>query len=532
MQPFSKERILTIVSLAIGVFTFCFFCDISILNPTNYKWLMLGDPSQHYLGWETFRSTPLLQWPLGLNYNYGMETSSSIVFTDSIPLVAITLKYFNNLLPVNFQYTGMWLLACFMLQSYFGYRIVKNLIVNNTFSLICGFILSFAPMFIVRTQNHYALCAQFLILASFLLYLSKSNNKKWTLLICISALVHAYLLVMILIVYTTSVLVNSLESKNSKRGILNFIVSVLLCAFVMYSAGYFVVSNGISSGGYGIYRADLLTFFNPVDQYLSRFSRINNNQLTNGEGLGYIGFGLIMSFAALFSAAIIAMANKNHKKLKFIIPAISIFLVYLFAVSNVVSLQGYEILRVGIPHKIEGLLNIFRAGGRFIWIVVYALMIACFASVFSQAKRGAVLVIALLAIVQFADVSRFRMKFDSVINKASNNAEKISSQHYNVDYNKYDRIVMLPPRDFTDKSPIIYLAAINRLPVNSGYMARYDVIKEKNQNDNLKYVINKKELDGNSIYLIGRSASSLRSLCGKGYACEDGHSGTMIYKTK
>jgi len=86
-------------SLLVGTAVFIYVTGGAIINPTNRDWLMFGDAAQHYLGWEFFRHTPLLQWPIGANYPLGMELSSSIVFTDSIPIAAYIAKLFNPILP-------------------------------------------------------------------------------------------------------------------------------------------------------------------------------------------------------------------------------------------------------------------------------------------------------------------------------------------------------------------------------------------------------------------------------------------------
>ena len=72
------------------------------LDPTNVAWLEGGDPLQHYLGWAFYRNSPWT-WPVGLNPLYGMEFSNSIVFTDSIPLLAIPFKAISQFLPYPFQ---------------------------------------------------------------------------------------------------------------------------------------------------------------------------------------------------------------------------------------------------------------------------------------------------------------------------------------------------------------------------------------------------------------------------------------------
>ncbi|WP_206551791.1 DUF6311 domain-containing protein, partial [Pantoea dispersa] len=346
-----KDPVFILLSILIGIITFFIFLDVTIINPKNIAWLMKGDPAQHYLGWSTFRHTPLIQWPIGMNYNYGMAVSSSIVFTDSIPLIAIPLKYFNFILPSEFQYTGIWLLLCFILQSFFGYKILNHLTKNNLFSLAGGFILSFAPIFLLRTQGHYALSAQFLILAAFLLYLKPFSTKKWTILICITALVHAYLLMMVLLFFVAKTIVSATESRNFRKHIISFFTAILFCLFIMYAEGYFMVSNGLAASGFGEYRSDLLSLFNPSSAYFSRFTRVNNNQLQNGEGLGYIGFGVIICLSSLY--LLCAKKIEENKKILFsapiILPSLIIVGCFLYSVSNIVSLQGFEIFRFNLP---------------------------------------------------------------------------------------------------------------------------------------------------------------------------------------
>ena len=75
--------------------TFVIFINLSsykILNPFNTLWLMEGDSATHFIAWQFFRFTPIFQWPIGSNPFYGMEISNSIVFADSVTLIAIILK--------------------------------------------------------------------------------------------------------------------------------------------------------------------------------------------------------------------------------------------------------------------------------------------------------------------------------------------------------------------------------------------------------------------------------------------------------
>ena len=72
-------------------------------NFSNQSWLTNGDLAQYQLGWKFYRED-IWRFPLGLNPNYGITNSSSIIYSDSIPLLAIFFKIFRSFLFEDFQY--------------------------------------------------------------------------------------------------------------------------------------------------------------------------------------------------------------------------------------------------------------------------------------------------------------------------------------------------------------------------------------------------------------------------------------------
>jgi uncharacterized protein DUF6311 len=106
------------LSLVTGAVAFFALTRGAILDPGKTGWLLSHpDTATTFLGWHFFRQAPLVQLPFGANPAYGMEISTSVVFSDSIPLLAIVFKPFTGLLPPSFQYLGLWLLASFVLQA-------------------------------------------------------------------------------------------------------------------------------------------------------------------------------------------------------------------------------------------------------------------------------------------------------------------------------------------------------------------------------------------------------------------------------
>ena len=133
-------------SVLFGSIAFVALTGGAILNPRHLDWLMIADSAQHQIGWEFFRHTSLWQWPIGLSPALGLVFSSSIVFTDSIPLAAFFFKPFSPFLFEHFQYFGIWILLCFVMQYHFAHRILSRFFSDHLSisisSLFCSLSLS------------------------------------------------------------------------------------------------------------------------------------------------------------------------------------------------------------------------------------------------------------------------------------------------------------------------------------------------------------------------------------------------------
>ena len=163
---------------------------------------MIGDSATHYMGWEFFRHTSLLQWPLGLNPKLGLDISSSIAFTDSIPLAAFIFKPFNFLLPATFQYLGMWILVCFILQAYLAARLLSHFLTDQVQIVLGTVFIALSPMLMYRLVHdgygHMALVSHFLILDALNLYFTKKlKSLWWALLFSSTILIQAYFIPMV-----------------------------------------------------------------------------------------------------------------------------------------------------------------------------------------------------------------------------------------------------------------------------------------------------------------------------------------------
>ena len=115
--------------ILIGIFFYWYFTRLNGLDPRDVSWLLPFwhthiDAAANYLGWEYFRSSPILQWPLGRTPSLGPGSGASISMTDSIPLMAFIFKPFTHWYQGTFQYFGIWSLACFVLQAVASWKLL------------------------------------------------------------------------------------------------------------------------------------------------------------------------------------------------------------------------------------------------------------------------------------------------------------------------------------------------------------------------------------------------------------------------
>ena len=197
MHPRRPLLWLSFAALALfSLLAFLLIVGPRVLDFQNIAWLASGDPATHYLGWAFFRHSPW-SFPIGLNPDYGMDISSSIVYSDSIPLLAFLFKPFQSFLPEPFQYLGLWALICFVLQAYFAWLLV-GLITQDFWQKLLGMgFFVFAPPMLYRLGVHAALASHFLLLAGLYLVMSakdKGPRFGWTGLLSIAVLVNFYLL--------------------------------------------------------------------------------------------------------------------------------------------------------------------------------------------------------------------------------------------------------------------------------------------------------------------------------------------------
>ena len=272
---------------------------------------MVGDSATHYMGWEFFRHTSLLQWPLGLNPKLGLDISSSIAFTDSIPLAAFIFKPFNSLLPATFQYLGLWILICFVLQTYLAARLLSHFLADQIQIALGSVFIALSPVLIYRLVHdgygHIALVSHFLILGALNLYFTKPlKSSWWALLFASTILIQAYFIPMVAAIWIAK-LVQYLRHDGGSRSVAikHFAAVAVASISTLIAGGYVALGSNLFTGGSEVtdssfpywFRWQPLSLIDIQTSFSGTWSHLLSDQQElrgDVEGFSFLGSGIIL----------------------------------------------------------------------------------------------------------------------------------------------------------------------------------------------------------------------------------------------
>jgi len=470
----NREKYISWAGAILGALAFFLIYGAKILQPTFIEWSMHDDAAQHFLGWHFFRSEPW-SFPLGTIKSLQYPHGTSLVYTDSIPLLAIPLKFFSSLLPNPFQYHGLWLLVCYLLQGFFASRLL-GLVTKNPFLNLLGtsfFLMS--PVIVQRAGGHEALAGHWLILAVLYLYFqanTRKNGIKWILVLLAATLVHCYLLVMAAVIWSGYLLKQLVEGKrkNVLPVMATAVISLIPPFLAMWAVGYFVMNVAEVTGkGFGYFSMNLLAPVNPAPYHLTF---VNNKPLaTNGQGEGfnYLGFGLLLliviSLYELLRHKRICAARRDLPL------ALAAAVLTVLAISNKITLSDLTLFEIDLPRFLDRAFNIIQSSGRMFWPVSYILMLAAIAVIvkYNSLKRAGLLLLFCIA-VQVIDFFPWYRNINLDKEILPN---PLQSDSWRRIAEKINHIIFVPADTHGDEYVwFAYLAADHKKTFNVAYAAR------------------------------------------------------------
>ena len=502
------------------------------LDPKNIGWLKGIDSLQHYLGWSFFRFSDW-SFPIGLNPHYGLDISSSIVFSDSIPLLAFLFKFISSYLPQTFQYFGLWLFICFLLQGYFAWKLTGLAIVSNLNRFLATAFFVISPIFIWRILGvnsvagigpHIALSSHFLILAALYLCLKDFKNFKlflWTSLLIGSLLIHFYLFFMVSVLFISSLMDAYLITKKlTARHCVAGCLFVLICiVFVSWQAGYFVGGEGsLSAVGYGFYRMPLHAMIDPagwsrmIPSFPSNdgiYSRLGVVFSQGGyEGYAFLGAGGLFVLFTSIGIALIARPTYRSFPARHPFFLIALFFLTLLALTNHLGI-GLNNYSFELPQDILTILDILRNSGRLFWPVYYFILfvaLTIFAKQFSANITSAAFILLICLQIWDMHPGVSRAKERLVLDSEFSYISPLKSPFWMEAAQQYKQVVVYPLIQSQWQphwETFSRFASEHQMGTNAVYLARVDKTRINAANEALNKQVQLGPLNPESIYILG-----------------------------
>ncbi|MDD6424946.1 MAG: DUF6311 domain-containing protein [Subdoligranulum variabile] len=410
-KAFLQKHRWSLTGALLGALVFLILYGVRVLDPTCVDWILNNpspDPAQHYLGWVFYRRSGWHLPYLGANYSAIYPYRTSILYTDSIPLLAVLGKLLGGVLPARFQYLGLWGLFCYAMQGGLAQALIARVggvrpgdTAKNWASVLGAGVLVLFPALNIRMFAHTALAANWLVLLALWLWLcaEQSENRPtaaklclwWSILGLLCAGIHLYYLPMVGMVLVAACVQRALEKRGPAAVVLpvaSFCGAALAELFVLgaFAANFAGYSNGYLSG------ADLANLFVP--------------------GLGasweqeiYAGLGTTIAVVLALAGLLVQhkQAGAFFCRHKNVVIAALVLLVLdaIAATGNTVTFAGRTLFTVPIPQALMDFWAMFSSCARLAWLAGMLLAVAACGLVlrFWQGAAAAVL-LALCAAAQ------------------------------------------------------------------------------------------------------------------------------------
>lgn len=502
---------------------------IDALNPLNDVWLMSSgsDRTPDYMAWAYYRNSDW-HFPLGLFAGYSFPETVSIGLTGAIPLLAVPAKMLSGVLPEVFQYFGLWLLLCYILQAVFSYKLLENLGLRNEWLLAlssCMLVISYT--FLDRIA-HMNLCAHWQILAGLCLYFSSDSKSSWWkhgLLVFASVWTHPYLIVFTISIAFADFFKHGLVNLQSWLRVgLNMLLMIVVIVIAWLLIGNHIMdSEQAKAEGFGVFSANLNTFFTAKTEggILPPLPRYHETQF---EGVAYLGLGVLVSmlfFPFLWYKNLLKIPKWNMRFLPILILAIAMFI---FSLSNQITLNDQLIWHYQLPPSLMEIASILRGSGRYVWLIHYLLLSGILVLISTSRIKNTYKYIWLFAMLLVTVIDFWpQIKPDTYISEPRQIIKGFQAEFWEDVIAMSDKFIMYPPhtrnyKKYCDDMAFAEIAVKNKLTFNSGHLARFDLALRKKYRQGLKDTLSNypQFLDSTTIVTSGKYLEDFHNLINLG----------------
>jgi hypothetical protein len=533
----ARGSVVPLAAAFAGFSIFAITIGLSLVDPTRFGWVMYGgDPEVHFFGWHLYRNGPW-SWPLGATPLLRWPVGTSVGLTDSIPIAALVFKPFSPVLPPVFQYLGLWLLCCFVLQGVFAALLVRTVTTRPELQLLGAVLFVMSPPLLNRF-SHEALSAHWLIVwALWLTFRDRRRAAVWPwLAVCtIAAATHPYLCLMIGALMLAAFAGELLVAPSTAAKLVTQFAAICVCiAVILWQSGYFVVeAENLRGGRFGYFSMNVLSPLLPLSAYSGParwFSPLEGQY----EGYAYLGAGgLLLCVVAAYKMARDARRPTSLRSLPFRYIPLALTLAGLLLLSLGPQIAAGSQTVIAYDPSWWGPLSLFRASGRMFWPLYYALLLLVIRQAARWPAGAALWILSAALMLQAVDVMpHFRilrsMRLVGFANPLHDPFWEVVTPHYR-------QLVLFPARmctaeDTFDYRPFAVLAGRHGLGINTGSAARVASEPTETYCRQLEREIATGSIDSDSLYVLRNDlVAAFAALAGPRARCAsiDAHSVCM-----
>lgn len=496
-DAWAKERPLRLLLLGsfVTAIAFCLYMfDADFLlgrsafwdNPRGIVGHSWADISSGVSGYTYFQRD---SWHLPLFHvsKLGAPTGTNITFTDGVPWVSLVgrLVFQASGAPVNLL--GLWTAFCFVASAMSLTGLVAALGQRNIASAAMATVTGFCMPALLARWGHMSLMAQFEIPLALTFYLKNNGSGKSrhlflqaAALMWLALWTFPYLFIMVgAIVVVTIAQAASNRSLRLYHAALLLMGLALIAGILVAISGHLEAHGGFGAEGLGIFSMNLISPFVPQRSGVFPALRDVMADATGGqyEGFSYLGIGVLM----LLLMTLPWLVGKLREGLQDHGWMIGLSVCFtLFALSNIVYLNGLRVVAIPLPTPILHAAAMFRSTGRFFWPVMWSMAALAIAAPIPFYGRYGALLLGLAIPLQWIDTQPLRQALAASTRAPAQPHIDLASWRSAIE--RHDSVRVLPQYSCLKHSvgwnaeltvQLQLLAALANRPINSVYAARF-----------------------------------------------------------
>jgi len=484
------------------------------INPLNLSWLV-GDSAQYEVGWEFLRYEHVWRFPPTMLSRLDFPSGVSASNLDITPLIGLLLRPLSPFLPHDFQYLGLYAVFCYVLQTWYGLRLVSIFSHDRIVTVLGGLFFMLSPILTIRLyEGHFPHSSHWILLACIYYYFRPAPQSDglpryltpFLVLCVIAAAISPYFALMAIMLAFAALLRCHLEdsqrvSQNTNTvaateptrlrasSLSRLLQSYAFWAVVIPAATMaslvvfgFVTIGSFAGGGYTIYSMNMLAPIDPLGGalVLRHIPLIGSGQAH--EGYNYLGVGVLLLLLVALARKPELLRRLGSPTLR---PLVVVSVVFaLLALSVKITFGDRVLFTVPVPTLVYYLLAAFRASGRLFWPVHYLIVLGAITgvvlSIRSVTWQRWVLAAALL--LQYGDLLALRN--DVAIASEQPHPNPLVSVDWGLVPQHHRHLVILPalqcdlnatPGGLEAWPFFARLAARSNLTLNSAYLGRIGI---------------------------------------------------------